>query len=253
MYLRFFVKVSKQMNNFFNFDGPFFTIMNRAADLIVLNVIYLLCCIPIITIGPATTALFYVTTKMTQGEDAYVVRNFFKSFKQNFVQSLVLWLLMLLFGAFVAVDLWCVFFVDFGFNDFAMPFIFIITLLYLMTCAYVFPLQSRFENKIRYTIKNALLLSFYNLPFTVIFIAVFALEVFVIVRYLPYALALYLLFAIAAVAYGVSYLYMRIFKRYLKEEDALPDPAQADAWSIPESYDEQEPSTTSDESESSQE
>ena len=52
------------MDRIFNMDNKFFTFMGRVADLIILNLLFLLCCIPIVTIGPAITAMYYVTMKM---------------------------------------------------------------------------------------------------------------------------------------------------------------------------------------------
>ena len=65
------------MNRFFNMDNKFFTFMGRIADLIILNLLCIVCCIPIVTIGPAITAMFYVTMKMVRNEEAYIVKGFF--------------------------------------------------------------------------------------------------------------------------------------------------------------------------------
>ena len=55
--------------------------MNKVADLCILNIICLVCCIPIVTAGASITAMYYVTLKMVRNEEAYIVRSFFKSFK----------------------------------------------------------------------------------------------------------------------------------------------------------------------------
>ena len=72
------------MGRFFNMDNKFFTFMGRIADLCILNIICLVCCIPIVTAGASITAMYYVTLKMVRNEEAYIVRSFFKSFKDNF-------------------------------------------------------------------------------------------------------------------------------------------------------------------------
>ena len=69
--------------------------MGRVADLIILNLIFIVCCIPIVTIGPALTALYYMTLKMARNEETYIIRGFFKSFKENFRQAIVIWLIIL--------------------------------------------------------------------------------------------------------------------------------------------------------------
>ena len=69
------------MGRFFSMDNKFFTFMNKVADLCILNIICLVCCIPIVTAGASITAMYYVTLKMVRNEEAYIVRSFFKSFK----------------------------------------------------------------------------------------------------------------------------------------------------------------------------
>ena len=83
------------MDRLFNMDNKFFTVMGRVADLIMLNVVFLICCLPIVTIGASLTALHYVTLKMARNEESYIIRSFFKSFKQNFKQATVINLIML--------------------------------------------------------------------------------------------------------------------------------------------------------------
>lgn len=87
------------MDRLFNMDNKFFTVMGRVADLIMLNVVFLICCLPIVTIGASLTALHYVTLKMARNEESYIIRSFFKSFKQNFKQATVINLIMLAVAA----------------------------------------------------------------------------------------------------------------------------------------------------------
>ena len=93
------------MDRLFNMDNKFFTVMGRVADLIMLNVVFLICCLPIVTIGASLTALHYVTLKMTRNEESYIIRSFFKSFKQNFKQATVINLIMLAVAAILYMDL----------------------------------------------------------------------------------------------------------------------------------------------------
>ena len=69
--------------------------MSRVADLIILNLLCIVCCIPVVTIGPSIAAMFSVTLKMVRNEESYIVRGFFKSFKQNLKQGIVINLIML--------------------------------------------------------------------------------------------------------------------------------------------------------------
>lgn len=65
------------MNNIFNPDNKFFSFMGRVADLMILNLLCIVCCIPVVTAGPAIAAMYYITLKMARNEESYVVKGFF--------------------------------------------------------------------------------------------------------------------------------------------------------------------------------
>ena len=75
------------MGRIFSLDSPLFSFLNKVADLILLNILTMICCLPIITIGASMTALHYVVLKMVRDEESYIVRSYFKSFRQNFKQA----------------------------------------------------------------------------------------------------------------------------------------------------------------------
>ena len=65
------------MSSFFNMDSPIMRFLSRLCDLMILNILCLICCIPIVTIGASITALYSVTLKMVKGEDSYIAKGFF--------------------------------------------------------------------------------------------------------------------------------------------------------------------------------
>lgn len=205
---------------FFGYDGPFFGVLNRITDIIILNVIWLICCIPIVTIGASTTALLYVTMKILNGEDAYIVKNFFKSFKENFVQSTIIWLIMFAIGAVLVCNY--LFLPQMNIPDVMYNVIFSAScfsaLLYAMILVYLFPLQAKLENKIKHTFKNALLLSFRHLPYTLLLVVlVFVPLVFAWMNFASLFLV-WFLFAGSGIGLLCSLIYNRIFQIYIKPE-----------------------------------
>ena len=92
------------MGRIFSLDSPLFSFLNKVADLILLNILTMICCLPIITIGASMTALHYVVLKMVRDEESYIVRSYFKSFRQNFKQATIIWLILLLVGAVLMGD-----------------------------------------------------------------------------------------------------------------------------------------------------
>ena len=88
----------------FDLDSPLMNVLNKMADLMWLNILTLICCIPIITAGAAFTSMHYVALKIVRNEESYITRSFFKSFKTNFRQATLIWLLILLIAAVLGGD-----------------------------------------------------------------------------------------------------------------------------------------------------
>ena len=81
----------------FNPESRFMEALSTISDLMILNLVTLVCCLPVITIGAALTGMHYVLLKMVRREEGYIVRSYFKSFKENFLQATIIWILFLLF------------------------------------------------------------------------------------------------------------------------------------------------------------
>ena len=92
------------MGRFFNMDNKFFVFMGKVADLCMLNLLCIACCIPVVTAGASLTALYYVTLKMVRNEEAYIFRSFFKSFKENFKQATIINVIMLIVAVLLYLD-----------------------------------------------------------------------------------------------------------------------------------------------------
>ncbi len=133
------------MNKIFDQNSPFWKAMGRIFDVFVLNILWLLCCIPLFTIGPATTALFYSMFGIIRGDGGYVSRDFFKSFKQNFKQGLQLGIPLTLLGLFLSADMYLSYHAGRGIYSFFLFFFLVIFLLWIAVTLYVFPILSKFE------------------------------------------------------------------------------------------------------------
>ena len=83
------------MSNFFDLDAPIWAWMSELADIMMLSIYWWICSLPIITIGASTTSLFYVLGKKIRKEPVYVTRDYFRSFKDNFKQSILLSLVLI--------------------------------------------------------------------------------------------------------------------------------------------------------------
>lgn len=220
------------MSNLFNPDNRFFTFMGRVADLMILNIICIICCIPVITIGPAITAMFYVTLKMVRNEESYVIRGFFHSFKQNFRQGVIIHLIMLVVGAVLLFDLYFTRQMS-GENRMYMVlgYIFMVAIaLYLMIFTYIYPMLAKFYNSVKNTFRNALLVSIRHLPYTILMLVITAVPVllmFFVPQIAAYVLLFYILLGFSTIAYINSRFFVKIFDRYIPASEEPEESQQS--------------------------
>ena len=88
----------------FKLDSPFMNFLNRVCDIMILNFMVILFSLPIVTAGASITAAYYIAYKMVKNEESYIVRGFFKAFKENFKQSTIIWLIFLAIFAILFMD-----------------------------------------------------------------------------------------------------------------------------------------------------
>lgn len=166
------------MNSILSPDSKFIAVLTRLADLIILNAVFLVTCIPVITAGPALTALYYVAFSLGTEKEKKTVRAYFRAFKANFGPALKLWLIFLIPGAALTVDILLFLSLPSG-----AVWIFVVLCLLaafeLLIFGYAFPLAGIFENDIRTTLKNAVLLSIVKLPVSILIAAINAFPLFV--------------------------------------------------------------------------
>ncbi len=215
------------MSGFFNLDNPFWRTLSRMADLIFLNLLFLLCCIPIFTIGASMTALNYVNLKLHEGQEGYLRKTFFKSFKENFKQATGIWLLMLAVGILLIVDYVIIRDISGTLFTFVKIGLFVVFILYLFEFVYVFPVLSRFVNTVKQTFKDAFIMSFVDFPRTIIMSLIFVVPVivtFINIYTLSWGLVLWILIGFALISYLQTFFMEKVFKRYMpEEEDSDPD------------------------------
>lgn len=142
--------------------------MSKVADFILLNLLWLICSLPIFTIGASTTALYAMMFKILKNEEGYLVKGFLKAFQQNFKKSTLMWLIILPLAAILGLDLWVGSVSASSFlRGLRLP-ILILAILLVSVSVYAFALQARFENTVKNTMKNAWTLTFVNLPYTLL-------------------------------------------------------------------------------------
>lgn len=216
---------------FLSIDSPLMQGLGKLADLMFLNILALLCCIPIVTIGASMTALYYSTLKIVRDEEVYIARNFFKAFKQNFKQSTIVWLIQLVVMAILGVDYYLMLFSDAG-ASFPMPvqvMLMVVTVVAVTTFMFVYPVMSKFENNLKNTLKNAFLMGFMQLPKIVIMVVLWVAPAVIAVTAFQ-LFPLVVLFGMSLPAFLSSMMYNKFFK---KMEDKMLERAR-EAGELPE-------------------
>jgi len=161
----------------FDIDGPFMHVLETIFHLWVLNVVTLICCIPIVTAGAALTAMQHQLYLIAKKEDGYVFRGFFKDFASNFKRSTPAGLIMAFIGAALGVDAY-IFMNKVGSTDYSAWFkcgIVALIALYLFVFVYLFPVLARYDCSLGLAFKNALFMSVYKLPISLLMVVIFAL------------------------------------------------------------------------------
>ena len=201
----------------FKLDSPFMNFMNKVCDIMILNVMVLIFSIPVFTIGASVTAGYYMSFKMVRNEESYIVKGFWKAFKENFKQSTAIWLIILAAAAILFADYRIIAYSGLEFARWIKLGLVTVTLILAMGISFVFALQARFSNTVKNTIKNAFLMALSHLPSAIIFIVSYAVPV-LLLYFLPQIAPLIVLLVVGLLIYLKSYLFLRIFKKY---EDAL--------------------------------
>lgn len=210
------------MGRFFNMDNKFFVFMGRLADLCMLNILCIICCIPVITAGASLTALYYVTLKMARNEESYIFRSFFKSFKQNFRQATVINLIMLAAAALLYLDTRITKAMADPMGKILAMIFALFTMIYVIILLYLYPVLAKFYNSVKNTFKNALLMGVRHLPYTFLMLAVCASPLLIL--FIPsfqvqmFLILVLILIGPALAAYCNSHFFVRIFDKYIPEE-----------------------------------
>lgn len=216
IYQKYMVNVGGIMDNYG--DNGFFEFMNRLGDIVFLNLIFLLSCIPIITIGDALISLYSVSLKMARGEEGYVIRGYFKALKDNLKQGLIVGILLELIVFILGADVWILYYSTESYRDVGLLVTVAALFFVVMVVQFLFPLFARYENSISNTIRNAVLLSISKLPYTMAMIALMLVPVILV--YMTSYAWIYVIFAGISIS---ALLKCKLLNRVFRKIEEIPD------------------------------
>lgn len=204
------------MKNLFNLDNPVFQVLSRIADLAVLSVTCLVCCLPVVTIGPALAALNKTVYDLTMDRCGGILRTYFRSFRANLRQGMVAGLLGLLAVAALVCDFLLLrLYYTGGAYTFLICLIYLLGFLVLGVLAYLMPLIGRYENRLSQHFQNALILCVRYLPKTIAMVFLHLLPL-LLALFLPntlvYTLPFWMFFGLGFFAQADAFLLRPVFE-----------------------------------------
>ncbi len=221
------------MHKLFDLNSPAMSFMSRLADMVWLSVLWFLCCLPVITIGASTTALYYVALKLARDEEVAITACFFKGFKENFKQGFVLNLIFLVVGAILVADYFIMSGVESAAGTYSSALFFVMLVWMLCIMFYAYPLQAQFVNSIRRTLMNAAVLSMRRIIDTVLIFVLNMLPVFLLLTSFEWFVRtspVWIMLAPGVVARICAGRFVKMFAPYLPEEKASEEEEETDAF-----------------------
>ena len=200
----------------FSFDNKIFGALGKAVDCVILSVLWLVCCIPVITIGASSTALYYTVHKSIRGNRGYTTKNFFSAFKDNFKPATLSWMVALAVQIVLSLDAYITWQVlQTGNNMGAFFYFFLILIAFSIGwVVYTFAYIARFENTVKITLKNAVLMELRHLPWSLLIIILFLLAIF-----LTWLIPILVFLMLASIVLMFDLILERIFRMYMSPED----------------------------------
>ena len=205
-------------------SGKIYDGLSKIGDMFILNLIYVLSCIPVITIGASTTALYYTTLKMAENNESYVWRDYWKAFKSNLKQATVIWLIVFAGWAVIALDFLIAGGLSMQLGTVVAIGVVIVAVFMGILGLYVFPLLARFDNTVVKTMKNAVMIAIRHLPSTILIALIHAaplLVAFVSIEAFLKGFIVIMLFAASPLAYLESKLFVKVFYLYYPKTECV--------------------------------
>lgn len=173
----------------FSYESKFSQALLKLCNACYLNILWFLCSLPLFTAGAATTALYYTTLKMVQGDDSSVTKLFFRGFRQNFRQATVLWLILLAAGILLTGDLYILHHLRLtttGISAVMWTLLFALviaaSIVYVIVLMYVFPLTASVTNTNWAMLKNSFFIGTHYLFCSILVFAIHLAMFYIVVN-----------------------------------------------------------------------
>lgn len=209
----------------FNVNSGFARFMSRAVDVLELNILWVIFSLPVFTMGASTCAAYYVTLKLVDEEEGYIGKMFLKAFKDNFKQGTIMWFITAACG-YLCYLIWQAISKGDDVNFIIIVGAIILTAIVVTVNFYTYPLLARYENTIKKSIMNSIVICTLYFGRTLITLAVTALE-FVIIFWNKWTMLAGILIGPEFIIYTISGFAKKIFLDSEKNGGAIIPPVVA--------------------------
>ncbi|GAA0337320.1 YesL family protein [Oceanobacillus oncorhynchi subsp. oncorhynchi] len=205
------------MASILGLDGPVYRFLMRGVELALLNILFILCSVPLLTIGAAISALYTVTLKMVRGEEGSIVYGFWKAFKSNFKQSTIVWVILFIIGGTLTLNYILLPLYTGHLSVIILMGLILFSVVGAVYFVFLFPYMARYTCTIKEAFGNVLKLCLVN-PYPTLLIICLVLGPAILTLFSSYLLALCLYFYIfigfALIAYISSFKMRNLFEKY---------------------------------------
>lgn len=205
-------------------DNVVVRFLSKVSDLVCLNVLWIIFSLPIITIGASTTAMFTVLLKMVKNEEGYILKPFLSAFRSNLKKGTLIWIVVLLLGGICVLDFSIIKTMPETIAFIMQSLLFLLLFFVLSLSTYAFALTARYENTVKATLKNALLLTIGKLPYSLLIVGVLVAAIVATLwspATLMIAIPIWVLIGVSFLGWIDAFLLRRVFLIFEEDEDEI--------------------------------
>lgn len=197
-------------------ENSLLSILGKLTDSLILNLIFLISCIPVITIGASCTAFYYTTHKVLRHDRSYVLREYIRAWKGDFKQATICWLVFLVLGGILGADCYVMFLLFQAGHSYGSVYVFfgILLTVVILWMVYAFAYLARFQNRIKEILKNSGAMMFIHFPKTLILLLILGAAAFAI-----WSIPLLVFLVPVLAVWFIEVLLESVFVKYMREED----------------------------------
>ena len=210
------------MNSLFHYDGYLNRILTKLMYIVALNLLFLICSIPVITIGASCTAMYTVLFRFVRNDEPDILKTFFKAFRENLKKASCIWAAMLAAAGTLAVNYYALYHMDGGWTEALRVFFNFIFIIWVMLWVYIFPAAPYYKNSVLGYFQFSVRVAIANLPVTAAIILIQAamlLAILFFAQYMQMAVILLICCVFSLPAYFSTGFLVKIFERF--EDDDL--------------------------------